>query len=70
MSLGFILKISIGTMRKWVKNCLIHTMMCQQVPIQPRSSRIDLPSPERKLYAHLSMDSNVMQSLKLFTNNR
>ena len=66
MSLGFILKISIGTMRKWVKNCLIHTMMCQQVLIQSRGTWIDLQNPGSKPYAHFSIDSNTMQSLKLF----
>ena len=52
--------------RKWVKHCLISIMVCQQVHIQHRATRITLTNHGNRHYEHLSMASIIIGRLKLY----
>ena len=58
------------TIRRCIKDGIICTMTRQQMPLQPKGTRIALTNHESRPYAHLSMDSIAIGSLKLYPSQR
>ena len=53
--------------KKWVKDCSICAIAHQQVPIQPRGTRIALLNHGNRSYAYFSMNSSNIGRLKLYS---
>ena len=58
------------TMRIWVTDCLICTMVHQQVHIQQRGRRIALTNHGNRPHAHLLIDSITIGRLKMYASQR